>query len=217
MQHNSRNCVLYTMTYYLLMKELVNFNHHFREDERDLVLNIHSEISMFFLYVKESATNKTISEEHEQLVKTNENERQRNINIEKSLNSITGIELDIDTSADYYSEIVDVLNSESCEVLHDKIIRVESKSAADLLAIYSKLIEIANKNKKKFIPVLSISQNTNVLPSYNHEMHNHASQWAYVFYRLYGANVSYSDEKNLEVNAIIEISKKTNISVDFFV
>ena len=172
--------------------------------EIQILLN---EINLLTLIIKKDLENYELIAERDSLKLINE----KNIDYQNMLNSIDHIEVII-SKEDNGLWINQFLDKFEVNMNGDKL-NIRSEISKDMFELYSKLFIISKAKKAEISLIMLDIKLTN--NSVKHIIETETSPWAYTFYRMFGEGVEYSNDKDLKVRELLEISNDLNISVEY--
>lgn len=205
--NNSKKWAIYVYLYKDIITELLKFK--FNVEEIKNMNNILNNINTLLSIVQ----SEIINIEHSLQKKSMYQIQKENHQYAELLENINYIEIQL-KPCDNSEWIYDICSGFKVSQIGDDF-QIFSEYPDKLLSLYSKILSL---NKNNFISLKMDEINTTQSnKAITHKIETNSNIWAYVYYKMFGENIEYSQKNDLEVTKILETAKKLNLPIEYLI
>ena len=201
----SRMWAVYVCQYKSLTEKLSTLQ--FNTDERRNIHKLLQDLNVLTMLVESDIEKNTLQIECNSLRNVNE----QNIKYQTLLDAIECIDVHLESedTGTWLDPFVTELNVS----VVGNVVSIRSNTPEKLLELYSTLCARKNINARLVMNELGdVVEKTDMI---HHIIEGESTLWAYVFYKLFGSQSSYTKEQDDFVKQVLHASKLWNISVDY--
>ena len=204
---NSKKWAIYVYLYKDIITELLKFK--FNTEELKNMNNILNSINTLLSIVQSEINNIEYSLQKKSIYQI----QKENHQYAQLLDNISYIEIQL-KPLDNCEWIYNICSGFKISQIGDNF-RISSEFPDKLLSLYSKILSL---NKNNFISLkmdkINKTQSNNAI---THKIETNSNIWAYVYYKMFGENIEYSQKNDLEVNNVLETAKKLNLPIEYLI
>ena len=216
--------IIYIVTYYMFISELQKKIDKLSNDEINLLKDLQDETEVLYLSIQVNISNEKLCSENtylrNELSKTTVS-RDSYLNVLERIDKIEIIFINHEDISFNNTKIEYVLRDITYEYNlknnENNTFTINMKNPNEIFSLYKFLYEYYYTNSTEFIPLLIIKpdgQKIDTQDTFIHKIEAKSTSWSYVFYRLYGPRVPFSEERDKTVKSILELSNVNGIPLD---
>jgi len=206
--NNSKKWAIYVYIYKDIIEELLKSS-SFNKEEIQNIEDIFNNIKTLLAIVESDIANM----EHLLQKQSMYQIQKENYEYIKLLENINYIEIKL-TPLENSEWIYDHCSGFKITQIGDNF-RIFSEFPDKLLTLYSKILSLKKKNLV-FLKMDNVDENQ-YENTITHTIETNSNIWAYVYYKMYGENIDYSQKNDYEVTNILNTAKKLNLPIEYLI
>lgn len=204
---NSKKWAINVYIYKDIIEELLTFS--FNTDELQHMQNILNNIKTLLAIVQSDIASMEYSLQKKSMYQI----QKENHDYAKLLENINYIEIKL-KPLDNSMWIYEMCSGYTITQIGDDF-RISSEFPDKLLSLYSKILSL-NKNNLVFLKM----EKSNEMYQKNaitHTIEGNSNVWAYVYYKMFGENIKYTQKNDYAVQNIVNTAKKLNLPIEYLI